>query len=253
MSFSEKKVILITGAGSGIGKKTAKVFLNANYFVIFSGRNLKKLNNSIKENQGTSENSLPISCDVGNPSEVEKLFKEIKKKFKRLDVLFNNAGIFSTQKSAEKFSHKEWQKILNTNVNGPFFCAKEAIKIMKKQSPKGGRIINNGSISAHSPRPLSLPYTVSKHAMTGLTKSIALDYRNDNILCSQIDIGNASTEITNTISKGILQSDGTTKKEPVFDAEIVAKTVFQMATLPSDSNILFLTIIANKMPYIGRG
>jgi NAD(P)-dependent dehydrogenase (short-subunit alcohol dehydrogenase family) len=181
------------------------------------------------------------------------MFAKLKAKFHRIDVLFNNAGTFTTATLAEDIKYEEWISVVDTNLTGSFLCAQEAIRMMKEQSPKGGRIINNGSISAHAPRPLSLPYTATKHAITGLTKSIALDYRNDNIACSQIDIGNAATEMTQKMANGILQADGTTKVEPRMNADHVAQAVLQIAQLPLESNVLFMTIMATNMPYVGRG
>ena len=253
MSTSTTRVALITGAGTGIGKATAKALLSAGYNVILSGRNLDKLEKAIQEIGGTADNCLAVACDVGKPDSVKAMFAMLKEKFHRLDVLFNNAGTFTTATLAEDIKYEDWISVVDTNLTGSFLCAQEAIRMMKEQSPKGGRIINNGSISAHAPRPLSLPYTATKHAITGLTKSIALDYRNDNIACSQIDIGNAATEMTQKMANGILQADGTTKVEPRMNADHVAQAVLQIAQLPLESNVLFMTIMATNMPYVGRG
>ena len=204
MTTSTKRVALITGAGTGIGKATAKALLGAGYQVVLSGRNVDKLEKAIQEIGGTSDNCLAVACDVGKPESVKAMFAKLKAKFHRIDVLFNNAGTFTTATLAEDIKYEDWISVVDTNLTGSFLCAQEAIRMMKEQSPKGGRIINNGSISAHAPRPLSLPYTATKHAITGLTKSIALDYRNDNIACSQIDIGNAATEMTQKMANGIL-------------------------------------------------
>ena len=253
MSSSTTRVALITGAGTGIGKATAKALLGAGYNVVLSGRNLDKLEKAIQEIGGSADNCLAVACDVGKPDSVKAMFARLKEKFHRLDVLFNNAGTFTTATLAEDIKYEDWISVVDTNLTGSFLCAQEAIRMMKEQSPKGGRIINNGSISAHAPRPLSLPYTATKHAITGLTKSIALDYRNDNIACSQIDIGNAATEMTQKMANGILQADGTTKVEPRMNADHVAQAVLQIAQLPLESNVLFMTIMATNMPYVGRG
>lgn len=223
MTTSTKRVALITGAGTGIGKATAKALLGAGYQVVLSGRNVDKLDKAIQEIGGTADNCLAVACDVGKPESVKDMFAKLKAKFQRIDVLFNNAGTFTTATLAEDIKYEDWISVVDTNLTGSFLCAQEAIRMMKEQSPKGGRIINNGSISAHAPRPLSLPYTATKHAITGLTKSIALDYRNDNIACSQIDIGNAATEMTQKMANGILQADGTTKVEPRMNADHVAQ------------------------------
>ena len=253
MTTSSPRVALITGAGTGIGKATAKALLGAGYQVVLSGRNVDKLEKAIQEIGGTSDNCLAVACDVGKPESVKAMFAKLKAKFHRIDVLFNNAGTFTTATLAEDIKYEDWISVVDTNLTGSFLCAQEAIRMMKDQSPKGGRIINNGSISAHAPRPLSLPYTATKHAITGLTKSIALDYRNDNIACSQIDIGNAATEMTQKMANGILQADGTTKVEPRMNADHVAQAVLQIAQLPLESNVLFMTIMATNMPYVGRG
>ncbi|MEY3570301.1 MAG: hypothetical protein RIQ85_421 [Pseudomonadota bacterium] len=253
MTTSTPRVALITGAGTGIGKASAKALLGAGYRVVLSGRNADKLEKAIQEIGGTSDNCLAVACDVGKPESVKAMFAKLKAKFHRIDVLFNNAGTFTTATLAEDIKYEDWISVVDTNLTGSFLCAQEAIRMMKEQSPKGGRIINNGSISAHAPRPLSLPYTATKHAITGLTKSIALDYRNDNIACSQIDIGNAATEMTQKMANGILQADGTTKVEPRMNADHVAQAVLQIAQLPLESNVLFMTIMATNMPYVGRG
>jgi len=253
MTTSTPRVALITGAGTGIGKASAKALLGAGYQVVLSGRNADKLEKAIQEIGGTSDNCLAVACDVGKPESVKAMFAKLKAKFHRIDVLFNNAGTFTTATLAEDIKYEDWISVVDTNLTGSFLCAQEAIRMMKEQSPKGGRIINNGSISAHAPRPLSLPYTATKHAITGLTKSIALDYRDDNIACSQIDIGNAATEMTQKMANGILQADGTTKVEPRMNADHVAQAVLQIAQLPLESNVLFMTIMATNMPYVGRG
>ena len=243
------KVIIITGAGAGIGKSCSNYFLNKNYKVALLGRNKTKLN---PEN-AKGKNYLSIECDVSDYSNVQSVFKEIIDKWGRIDVLFNNAGIGNPANTIDLISKENWDNLININLNGSFYCAKEAFHYMKFQSPKGGRIINNGSISAHVPRPGSAPYTVSKHAITGLTKSISLDGRKYNIVCSQIDIGNAGTDMTKKMSKGIMQASGDILKEPVIDVDHVAKAVYDIAELPLNTNIQFMTIMASSMPYIGRG
>ena len=253
MSTSTPRVALITGAGTSIGKAAARALLGAGYQIVLSGRNLDKLEKAIKDIGGNDDNCLAVTCDVGNPASVKDMFAQLKAKFGRIDLLFNNAGTFTTATPAEDIKYEDWMNVVNTNLTGPFLCAQEAIRMMKAQSPKGGRIINNGSISAYAPRPLSLPYTATKHAISGLTKSIALDYRNDHIACSQIDIGNAATEMTEKMANGILQADGSVKVEPRMNAEHVGQAVLQIAQLPLESNVLFMTIMATNMPYVGRG
>ena len=213
------------------------------------GRNKSKL----KPENAKGKNYLSIECDVSDYSNVQSVFKEIIDKWGRIDVLFNNAGIGNPANTIDLISKKDWDNLININLNGSFYCAKEAFHYMKSQSPKGGRIINNGSISAHVPRPGSAPYTVSKHAITGLTKSISLDGRKYNIVCSQIDIGNAGTEMTKKMSKGIIQASGDIVKEPVINVDHIAKAVYDIAELPLNTNIQFMTIMASSMPYIGRG
>jgi len=207
----------------------------------------------LKPENAKGKNYLSIECDVSDYSNVQSVFKEIIDKWGRIDVLFNNAGIGNPANTIDLISKKDWDNLININLNGSFYCAKEAFHYMKSQSPKGGRIINNGSISAHVPRPGSAPYTVSKHAITGLTKSISLDGRKYNIVCSQIDIGNAGTEMTKKMSKGIIQASGDIVREPVINVDHIAKAVYDIAELPLNTNIQFMTIMASSMPYIGRG
>ena len=252
---NNNKVAIVTGAGSGIGRAVALGLAKEGLDVYLAGRKKAKLiitrQESIKEkNKGSC---YVIKCDVSKEISVRKLFFIIKKQHGRLDLLFNNAGIGAKSSSIDNIKFNDWKKVIDTNINGMFLCAKYAYKIMKKQEPKGGRIINNGSISAFSPRPGSSAYTTSKHAITGLTKSISLDGRNDNILCSQIDIGNAETDLTKSFKEGVIQSSGNTLKEPTINVEDVAKVIINILKLPLDTNILNLTILANKMPFIGRG
>ena len=253
MNSPANKVALVTGAGTGIGKAAAKALLGGGFKVALTGRNLEKLNVAIHDIGGNSQNCLAVSCDVGKPEQVKKLFAEIQKQFGRIDVLFNNAGMGAPAIPMEELSYEQWMNVVNANLCGAYLFAQEAIRMMKAQSPQGGRIINNGSISAHAPRPMSAPYTATKHAMTGLTKSIALDGRQFNITCGQIDIGNAGTEMTIPMAAGILQPDGSKKVEPLMDVDHVGQAVLQMAQLPLESNILSMTIMASNMPFVGRG
>ena len=243
-----KKVIIITGAGAGIGKACAEYFLKNNYRVALLGRNRNKLIVDSK-----NDSSMSIVCDISKYSDVKNAFQKINKKWGRIDTLFNNAGIGKPSNTIDLISPDDWLDVVNTNLNGNFYCAKEAFFYMKNQQPQGGRIINNGSISAHVPRPGSAPYTSTKHAITGLTRSISLDGRKFNIACSQIDIGNAGTEMTKRMSEGIIQANGDIKKEPLMDVNHVAKAVYDIAELPLNTNIQFMTIMASSMPYIGRG
>ena len=253
MNSGLNKVALVTGAGTGIGKAAAKALLQGGFRVALSGRNLEKLNTAIQDIGGTNQNCLAVACDVGNPTQVKHLFAEIQKQFGRIDVLFNNAGMGAPAIPMEDLSYEQWMNVVNANLCGAFLCSQEAIRMMKAQSPQGGRIINNGSISAHAPRPMSAPYTATKHAMTGLTKSIALDGRAFNIACGQIDIGNAGTEMTIPMAAGILQADGSKKVEPLMDVNHIGQAVLHMAQLPLESNILSMTIMATNMPFVGRG
>lgn len=253
MSSTPNKVALVTGAGTGIGKAAAKALLNGGYQVVLTGRNHEKLKQAIEDIGGNNQNCLAVSCDVGKPEEVKQLFSVIKNHFGRLDVLFNNAGMGAPAIPMEDLSYEQWMNVVNANLCGAFLCSQEAIRMMKSQAPQGGRIINNGSISAHAPRPMSAPYTATKHAITGLTKSIALDGRAFNIACGQIDIGNAGTEMTIPMAAGILQPDGSKKVEPLMDVDHVGQAVLHMAQLPLESNILSMTIMATNMPFVGRG
>lgn len=253
MSQNSSKVVIITGAGAGIGKATAKAFVNAGYRVVLAGRQLDKLEQAIVDIGGNTENTLAQRCDVGDLESVKQLFDATQRQFGRLDVLFNNAGVSAPAVPIETLTYAQWQSVVDANLTGAFLCAQAAIKMMKSQNPQGGRIINNGSISAHAPRPMSAPYTATKHAITGLTKSIALDGRAYRIACSQIDIGNAATEMTERMAAGILQADGSTKVEPRMDVNHVAESVLRIADMPLESNVLFMTIMATSMPYVGRG
>ncbi len=245
------KVALVTGAGSGIGKACAVALGKAGYAVVLAGRRLDALQDVAKIMEGQT---LCVSTDVSDATSVAVLFAAIKEKFGRLDVLFNNAGTGAPGTAMlEDLTFEQWQNVVNVNLTGPFLCTQEAFKIMKAQDPQGGRIINNGSISAHAPRPNSAPYTATKHAITGLTKSTSLDGRKYNIAAGQIDIGNAASAMTARMSGGVPQADGTIMPEPTMDVEDVARSVVFMASLPLDSNVLTMTVMATKMPLVGRG
>jgi len=247
------KVAIITGAGSGIGRRTAIAFLSEGYCVALAGRRLETLEATAIEAGSTSSQSLVVATDVTNPASVRALFAKTKESFGRLDVLFNNAGINAPPVFLEELTYEQWKSVVDTNLTGAFLCTQEAFKLMKSQKPRGGRIINNGSISAHVPRPHSAPYTATKHAITGLTKSTALDGRKYDIACSQIDIGNAATVLADKMSEGVPQANGSIAVEPTMDVDHVAQAIVYMASLPLEANVQFLTLIATKMPYIGRG
>ena len=253
MTAKQNKVALVTGAGTGIGKAAVKALLKGGYQVVLTGRNKDKLDQAILDIGGNDQDCLAFSCDVGKPVEVQHLFTAIKTRFGRLDVLFNNAGLGAPAIPMEDISYEQWMNVVNANLCGAFLCSQEAIRMMKAQSPQGVRIINNGSISAHAPRPMSAPYTATKHAISGLTKSIALDGRPFQIACGQIDIGNAATEMTERMAAGILQADQSIKVEPRMDVDHVGQAVLHMAELPLESNILSMTIMASNMPFVGRG
>ncbi len=253
MPQTHNKVALVTGAGIGIGRAAAKALLRGGYQIVLAGRNLERLQKAITDIGGSNENCLAVACDVGQPEQVKALFIALKERFGRIDVLFNNAGIGAPAIPMEDLTYEQWMNVVNANLCGAFLCSQEAIRMMKAQSPQGGRIINNGSISAHAPRPMSAPYTATKHAISGLTKTIALDGRPFNIACGQIDIGNAATEMTERMAAGIMQADQSIKVEPRMDADHVGEAVLHMAQLPLESNILSMTIMATNMPFVGRG
>ena len=249
---SQKRIAIVTGAGSGVGRATALALLRDGYCVVLAGRRADALSQTAAES-GAGERVLPISTDVSSPDSVRALFAATKAKFGRLDVLFNNAGIGAPGVPLEELAFDRWQAVIDVNLTGSFLCTQEAFKLMKGQDPMGGRIINNGSVSAHAPRPNSAPYTATKHAITGLTKSTSLDGRKYNIACGQIDIGNALTEMAAPMTRGVPQADGSNKVEPVMDVNHVANMVLHMANLPLDANVQFVTIMATKMPLVGRG
>lgn len=245
------KVALVTGAGTGIGKAVAMALLGEGYRVVLAGRRIEPLNEVARES-GT-DRALAVATDVSRPESVAALFAKIKEVFGRLDVLFNNAGVNSPRANLEDITFEQWQNVVSINLTGSFLCAQGAIRLMKDQLPQGGRIINNGSISAHAPRPNSAPYTATKHAITGLTKSISLDCRKYNIACGQIDIGNALTELSARMAQGVPQANGEIAIEPMMDVKEVADAVVFMAALPLSTNVQFMTIMATKMPFVGRG
>jgi len=247
------KVAIVTGAGTGIGKSTALAFLREGWCVALAGRRVDLLEKAAKEAGSSGSMALVVATDVTDPSSVRTLFAKTREKFGRLDVLFNNAGTGAPAIPLEDLTYEQWKSVVDVNLTGAFLCTQEAFKVMKSQSPRGGRIINNGSISAHAPRPDSAPYTATKHAMTGLTKATALDGRKYDIACGQIDIGNAETERTARMKVGVQQAHGVVAPEPTMDVEHVARAVVHMASLPLDVNVQFLTIMATKMPFIGRG
>jgi len=249
---SLNRVAIVTGAGSGIGKASALAFLRDGYCVALAGRRKEALLQTAAES-GAGSRALPLPTDVSNPESVRALFIATKEKFGRLDVLFNNAGTNAPGVPLEEITFDQWRSVVEINLTGAFLCTQEAFKIMKGQNPQGGRIINNGSVSAHAPRPNSAPYTATKHAMTGLTKSTSLDGRKYNIACGQIDIGNALTEMAMPMAKGVPQADGSIEVEPLMDVNHVANMVLHIANLPLETNVQFVTIMATKMPFVGRG
>lgn len=246
-------VALVTGAGSGIGKSTALALAKSGYAVALTGRRIETLKAVADEIAKNGGKATTHTVNVANADSVKALFKQVETEHGRLDLLFNNAGIGAPAVNIEDLTVEQWQAVVDTNLTGSFLCAQQAIRIMKAQSPQGGRIINNGSISAHVPRPNSAPYTATKHAITGLTKSISLDCRQYNIGCGQIDIGNALTELAAKMATGMPQANGEIATEPLIDVQHIANTIVYMASLPLDANIPFITIMANQMPYIGRG
>jgi NAD(P)-dependent dehydrogenase (short-subunit alcohol dehydrogenase family) len=250
---SSPKIAIVTGAGSGIGRYVAVALAQNGYSVVLAGRRKEPLEATALEVGQANYQTLVVPADVKDPSSVRELFAKTKDAFGRLDLLFNNAGISGCAMPLEDLTYELWKTVVDTNLTGTFLCTQEAFKIMKIQEPRGGRIINNGSISAHSPRPNSAPYTASKHAITGLSKVTSLDGRKYDIACGQIDIGNASTEMAERMKKGVPQANGTIAVEPTMDPADVARAVVYMASLPLDANVQFMTVMATKMPFIGRG
>ncbi len=247
------RIALVTGAGTGIGKRVALLLLEAGYCVVLAGRRVELLEQTVQEANVSNSRTLVMPMNVSDPEAVSALFVATQGKFGRLDVLFNNAGVGAPAVPLEDLRYDQWRSVLDTCVTGTFLCTQHAFRMMKHQKPHGGRIINNGSISAYTPRPNSAPYTAAKHAITGLTKSTALDGRPFDITCGQIDIGNAATEMTESMKNGMLQPNGTVAVEPTIDADHVARAVLYMANLPLDVNVPFMTVMATGMPFIGRG
>ena len=247
------KIAVVTGAGSGIGRAVALALVKAGFYVVLSGRRVETLDDTARAAAAAGGRTLVVPADMTDPASIAALFERTVAAFGRLDLLFNNAGIGAPPQPFEDVSLAQWQAVVDTNLTAPFLCSQHAFRIMKQQSPHGGRIINNGSISAHAPRPTSATYTATKHAITGLTKSTSLDGRKYDIACGQIDIGNAATDMTERMTAGVLQPDGTLRAEPRMDVADVARAVVHMATLPPGSNILFMTVMATKMPLVGRG
>jgi NAD(P)-dependent dehydrogenase (short-subunit alcohol dehydrogenase family) len=250
---ANEKVTLITGAGSGIGRAAALALLKEGYSVVLTGRRCDALEETAAQAGLASAKILVFPSDVADPEQVRALFDATKERFGRLDLLFNNAGTGAPPVPLEELTVEQWRRVVDVNLSAAFYCTQAAFRLMKDQDPQGGRIINNGSISAQTPRPDSAPYTATKHAITGLTKSTALDGRKYNIACGQIDIGNAGTEMTARMKQGIIQANGTIAVEPTMDVENVARAIVYMASLPLDANVLFLTVMATKMPLVGRG
>ncbi|MDG9969385.1 SDR family oxidoreductase [Achromobacter mucicolens] len=248
-----QKIALVTGAGSGVGRVTAIALLNDGWSVVLAGRRADPLQTLQAEATARGQTALAVPTDVTRPESVQALFNTIESRFGRLDLLFNNAGVNAPAVPMDELPLEKWFNAINTNVTGVYLCARAAFGLMRRQSPQGGRIINNGSISAHTPRPFTAPYTASKHAVTGLTKSLALDGRAFNIVAGQIDIGNAMTELSERMTRGVLQANGTVAPEPMMDAVHVAKAVRHMASLPLDANVLTMTVMASAMPFTGRG
>ena len=251
--MSPVKVAIVTGAGSGIGRAAALALAEDGYSVVFAGRRADRLEAAVRSAGDGASRCLAMPTDVTDPESVRALFAETKKSFGRLDVLFNNAGIGTPPIPIEDLPFEQWKAVVDTNVHGTFLCTQEAIRIMKAQTPRGGRIINNGSISAYAPRPHSIAYTATKHAISGLTKSTSLDGRAHDIACGQIDVGNAATDLTVKMPQGVLQADGRLAAEPTIDTAHVARAVVYMAGLPLDVNVQFMTVMATKMPFVGRG
>jgi NAD(P)-dependent dehydrogenase (short-subunit alcohol dehydrogenase family) len=247
------KVAVVTGGGTGIGRASALALGRDGYSVVIAGRRPEPLEQTVRDGAADGSRLLAVVADVGDPGDVQRLFDAALRQFGRVDVLFNNAGRAAPAVPLEDVPFAEWQSVVSANLTGAFLCTQAAFRVMKDQDPRGGRIINNGSISAHSPRPHSAPYTATKHAISGLTKAASLDGREYGIACGQIDIGNAATDLSGQLAVGALQPDGSTRAEPMMDAELVASAVVQMAQLPLEANVQFMTLMATTMPFIGRG
>jgi NAD(P)-dependent dehydrogenase (short-subunit alcohol dehydrogenase family) len=248
--MADEKIALITGAGTGIGRAVATTLARAGWRTVLTGRRVEKLEQAAA---AAGPNALAVACDISRPEQVERLFERIREEFGRLDLLFNNAGMGYKSTTIDEIPVEVWHDVVDVNLTGSFLCARAAFAMMRRQQPMGGRIINNGSISAHAPRPGSVPYTTTKHAITGLTKTLALDGRPFDIACGQIDIGNALTEMVAPMMQGVPQANGEIAVEAVMDVNRVADAVLHMASLPLDANVLFMTVMATKMPFVGRG
>ena len=251
--MASERIALVTGAGSGIGRAVSLALKAEGYSVVLAGRRAERLERTAADAAPSGGRMLAVPTDVARPDSVRALFARVAETFGRLDLLFNNAGAGAPGIPMEDLTYEQWSAVVAVNLTGPFLCAQQAIRLMKAQHPPGGRIINNGSISAHVPRPNSAPYTATKHAITGLTRSISLDGRKYGIACGQIDIGNAATEMTERMTAGVPQADGTTRPEPRMEVEDVARAVLYMASLPLSANVQFMTVMATNMPFIGRG
>ena len=244
---------MITGAGTGIGRACALAMLGEGYSVVLAGRRIEPLRKTKRDAGADGERALAVATDVGDPVSVQALFRKTKEAFGRLDFLFNNAGVNAPGTPLEDLSVEQWQRVVDINLTGAFLCTREAFRLMKSQSPQGGRIVNNGSVSAHAPRPNSAPYTATKHAITGLTRSTSLDGRRHDIACGQLDIGNAQTDLAARMADGVPQANGAIAAEPLMDVEHVARALLYMAGLPLDANVQTMTVMATKMPFVGRG
>jgi NAD(P)-dependent dehydrogenase (short-subunit alcohol dehydrogenase family) len=253
MGSATAKVAIVTGAGSGIGRAVSLALLKAGWGVTLAGRRYEALEETAALAGEARDWAMPVSTDVADPAAVARMFEATKARFGRLDLLFNNAGTGAPPVPLEELSFEHWKRVVDINLTGAFLCTQAAFRLMKDQDPRGGRIVNNGSISAHVPRPRSVAYTATKHAITGLTRSTSLDGRAYNIACGQIDIGNAGTEMTRAMSRGVMQADGSIAAEPVMDVQAVADAVLYMAGLPLEANVQFMTVMATDMPFIGRG
>ena len=251
--MSQDKIALVTGAGTGIGREVAKTLAGAGWTTVLAGRRQEPLEETAAMIEAAGGRALAVSCNVASEDQVDALFARIEQEFGRLDLLFNNAGLGFKFATIDEVPVDVWREVVDVNLTGSFLCARGAFRMMRHQSPQGGRIINNGSISAHAPRPGSVPYTATKHAVSGLTRSLALDGRQYKIACGQIDIGNALTDMAQAMTQGTLQADGSTRVEPVMDVSHVGNAVLHMASLPLEANVLFMTVMATNMPFVGRG